>query len=103
MKWKRDYNSGIESARREAEAKGREEGRREGMRLGEEKGLEKGQYMTQAAMAEKMLKKGYNIETVSEFTGIPVSEKKFKLQRVSYDFGYIRIVKGSQIKMVVPI
>jgi len=64
MKWQRDYNSGIESARREGEAKGREEGRQEG------------QYLAQLAMAEKMLKKGYDIETVSEFTGIPVSDLK---------------------------
>ncbi|MDY0133361.1 MAG: hypothetical protein RBR53_11935, partial [Desulforegulaceae bacterium] len=84
MKWQRDYNSGIESARREGEKKGIrigvERGRQEGMRVGEERGrqegLEKGQYLAQLAMAEKMLKKGYDIETVSEFTQIPVSDLK---------------------------
>ncbi|MFN2266790.1 MAG: Rpn family recombination-promoting nuclease/putative transposase [Desulfonatronovibrio sp.] len=72
MKWKRDYYSGIESAKRE----GKEEGKREGKEEGEEIGLEKGQYLAHLSMAEKMLKKGYDIETVSEFTGIDTSELK---------------------------
>ena len=64
MKWKRDYYSGIESAKREGLEEGRQEGRQEG------------EYLAQLAMAEKMLKKGYDIETVSEFTGIDTLELK---------------------------
>ncbi|MDY0133357.1 MAG: Rpn family recombination-promoting nuclease/putative transposase [Desulforegulaceae bacterium] len=76
MKWQRDYNSGIESARREGEKKGIRIGEERGRQEGRQEGLEKGQYLAQLAMAEKMLKKGYDIETVSEFTQIPVSDLK---------------------------
>jgi len=84
MKWKRDYYSGIASAKREGkeegmrvgEEKGIRVGKEEGMRVGEEKGIEKGQYITQRAIAEKMLQKGYDFEDVSEFTGIDISELK---------------------------
>lgn len=72
MKWKRDYNSGIESARREGEAKGIRIGEERGRQAGRQEGL----YIAQVAVAEKMLKKGYDIETVSEFTQIPVSDLK---------------------------
>lgn len=68
MKWKRDYYSGIESARREGKEEGIEEGR--------EEGIEEGEYLAQLAIAKKMLKKGYDIETVSEFTGIDSSDLK---------------------------
>ena len=65
-----DYNSGMSSARR----KGREEGRKEGRKEGETLGIAKGEKKAKLETAKKMIKKGINIETILEITGLAKEE-----------------------------
>lgn len=65
---------GSKKARKEAWEKGWNEGLEEGLAEGLEKGLEKGQYQTKLTTAAKMKKKGYDLEEISECTGLSIEE-----------------------------
>ena len=74
MNTERDTYNQIEYARET----GREEGREEGHKVGKEEGLkegrEEGAKQKSCDIAERMLEKGIDIETISELTGLTAEE-----------------------------
>ncbi len=73
-----DYNSGMSSAlrrgRQEGRKEGRQQGRQEGRKEGETLGIAKGEKKAKLETAKKMIKKGINIETILEITGLAKEE-----------------------------
>ncbi|MEA2060751.1 MAG: Rpn family recombination-promoting nuclease/putative transposase [Thermodesulfobacteriota bacterium] len=69
-KWKKDYNSGLFNARKE----GRQEGKKEGKRKGKKEGKREGKKEGKRETAVKMLKKGFELKTICELTGISIKE-----------------------------
>ncbi|HOG44506.1 MAG TPA: hypothetical protein PLD55_09655, partial [bacterium] len=52
------------------------EGREEGLQIGIEKGIEKGAFAKAVETCKKALKKGFDINTIIELTGLPVEKIK---------------------------
>ena len=70
MNTERDTYNQIEYARES----GREEGREEGRKEGKEEGREEGAKQKSFDIAQRMLEKGIDIETISELTGLTAEE-----------------------------
>ena len=70
MNTERDTYNQIEYARES----GREEGREEGLKEGREKGRAEGVKQNSFDIAQRMLEKGIDIETISELTGLTAEE-----------------------------
>ncbi len=62
MKWKRDYDSGLEDAMER------------GLRKGLAQGIEQGSRRSQAAIAQRMMAEGFDLASIARFTGLDVSE-----------------------------
>jgi predicted transposase/invertase (TIGR01784 family) len=52
----------------------REEGKHEGIKIGEEKGIKIGEEGKAKETAKRMLKKGFDLNTITEITGLEPSE-----------------------------
>ena len=75
MNTERDTYNQIEYARES----GREEGREEGRKEGKEEGREEGAKQKSFDIAQRMLEKGIDIETISELTSL-TAEEVFRLK-----------------------
>ena len=78
MNTERDTYNQIEYARETGREEGREEGRKEGKEEGREEGKEEGREegakQKSFDIAQRMLEKGIDIETISELTGLTAEE-----------------------------
>ncbi len=67
------YNQ-IKYARESGREEGREEGHKEGKEEGRKEGREEGAKQKSFDIAQRMLEKGIDIETISELTGLTEEE-----------------------------
>lgn len=70
----RDIKNGIDTAKREGEAKGRKEGREEGLKEGREEGREEGRAKEKIETAQRMKAEGMDLSLIAKFTGLSVEE-----------------------------
>ena len=74
MNTERDTYNQIEYARETGREEGREEGLKEGHKKGHAEGREEGAKQKSFDIAQRMLEKGIDIETISELTGLTAEE-----------------------------
>ena len=74
MNTERDTYNQIEYARESGREEGREEGHKEGKEEGIKEGRAEGAKQKSCDIAERMLEKGIDIETISELTGLTAEE-----------------------------
>ena len=78
MNTERDTYNQIEYARETGREEGREEGHKvgkeEGLKVGREEGRAEGAKQKSFDIAQRMLEKGIDIETISELTGLTEEE-----------------------------
>ena len=79
MNTERDTYNQIEYARETGREEGREEGLKEGHKKGHAEGREEGAKQKSFDIAQRMLEKGIDIETISELTGL-TAEEVFRLK-----------------------
>ena len=65
---------GLKEGREEGHKEGKEEGLKEGHKEGKEEGIKEGAKQKSCDIAERMLEKGIDIETISELTGLTAEE-----------------------------
>ena len=80
MNTERDTYNQIEYARETGREEGREEGLKEGHKKGHAEGREEGAKQKSFDIAQRMLEKGIDIETISELTGL-TAEEVFRLKK----------------------
>ena len=74
MNTERDTYNQIEYARETGREEGREEGLKEGHKKGHAEGRAEGAKQKSFDIAQRMLEKGIDIETISELTGLTAEE-----------------------------
>ena len=74
MNTERDTYNQIEYARETGREEGREEGHKEGKEEGLTEGRAEGAKQNSCDIAQRMLQKGIDIETISELTGLTGKE-----------------------------
>ena len=66
--------SGLEEGRAEGRKEGHKVGKEEGLKVGREEGRAEGAKLKSFDIAQRMLEKGIDIETISELTGLTEKE-----------------------------
>ena len=74
MNTERDTYNQIEYARESGREEGHKVGKEEGLKVGREEGRAEGAKQKSCDIAERMLQKGIDIETISELTGLTAEE-----------------------------
>jgi predicted transposase/invertase (TIGR01784 family) len=75
MNWIEEVKKeGREEGKKEGREEGKKEGREEGKKEGKKEGREEGERKKALDIAKKMIKKGMDIETIEEFTGLTKKE-----------------------------
>ena len=74
MNTERDTYNQIEYARETGREEGREEGLKEGHKKGHAEGRAEGAKQKSFDIAQRMLEKGIDIETISELTGLTAED-----------------------------
>ena len=74
MNTERDTYNQIEYARESGREEGHKVGKEEGLKVGREEGRAEGVKQNSFDIAERMLEKGIDIETISELTGLTEEE-----------------------------
>ena len=74
MNTERDTYNQIEYARETGREEGHKVGKEEGLKVGREEGRAEGAKQKSFDIAQRMLQKGIDIETISEVTGLTAEE-----------------------------
>ena len=71
---KQGIEEGLKQGIEEGKKKGIEEGKKKGIEEGKKKGIEEGKSLIKVELAKKMIKSGFDIQTIQDLTGLTIKE-----------------------------